>query len=232
MKDYQVAEALNKIFNAVFNQPNPFNINQIMEKFAFDVKLPKEVTDSTTGEITYANSVASGKFITQANQAKRDEKQGWMLPKQRVGNMQDLINIWRSINLTTTERSFDSINVSKSDTIYACENVYRSTDCRGCKNIIFCEGSSNVQYGLAVQRSNSCNFCIRSDDSKDCTNCYSVQFSNKLINCYFCQDCFNLNECIFCAHIANKKYCIANMQFDEKEYFAIKKVIINWIFKS
>lgn len=27
----------------------------------------------------------------------------------------------------------------------------------------------------------------------------------------------------FCSHIANKKYCIANMQFEEEEYFEIKK---------
>ena len=232
MNDQQTLDVINKIFNQVFSQSSPYTIDQIIEKFAFDIKLPKEVADSVTGEVTYANSLTTGRFITQANQRKRDEKQGWMIPRQKFSNMQELINIWRSINLTTTERAMDSINVSKSDTIYTSENVYRSSDCSGCKNIVCCDSSSNLQYCLASQRSNGCNFCIRSDDSGSCTNCYNVQYSKKLINCYFCQDCFNLNECIFCAHIANKKYCIANMQFSEQEYFAIKKVIINWIFKS
>ena len=36
----------------------------------------------------------------------------------------------------------------------------------------------------------------------------------------------------FCSHIANKKYCIANMQFEEEEYFEIKKTIISWILSA
>ena len=32
--------------------------------------------------------------------------------------------------------------------------------------------------------------------------------------------------------IANKKYCIANMQFEEEEYFEIKKTIISWILSA
>ena len=76
------------------------------------------------------------------------------------------------------------------------------------------------------------NFCIRCDDSKNCSNSYNVICSNKVNNSLFIQDCFDLYECMFCSHIASKRYCIANMQFEEQEYFAIKKVIIDWILNS
>lgn len=75
-------------------------------------------------------------------------------------------------------------------------------------------------------------FCLRVDDSGNCTNSYNVICSKNISNSFFIQDCSNLHECIFCAHISNKKYCISNMQFEEKEYFEIKKYIIDWILKS
>ena len=133
MNDAKAKEVANKIFQNIFNQDNIFNLDQLTEKFAFDVKLPKRVMDSTTNEEAWANSVTSGRFITQENMKKRDNTISWLLPKQRISNMQDLINIWKTINLTTTDRIIDSINVSKSDAIYSCENVYRSADCRDCK---------------------------------------------------------------------------------------------------
>ena len=130
------------------------------------------------------------------------------------------------------ERVYDSINVSKSDTIYRCENVYRCTDCSDSKNIIYCDSCGESEFLIASQRSGNCNFCIRCDDSKNCSNSYNVICSNKVNNSLFIQDCFDLYECMFCSHIASKRYCIANMQFEEQEYFAIKKVIIDWILNS
>ena len=54
---------------------------------------------------------------------KRDKTKGWILPKKEINSLQELINIWNTINFTTTERVYNSINVSKSDTIYNCENI-------------------------------------------------------------------------------------------------------------
>lgn len=232
MNDSMALNVVNEIFRNVFGVNNPYSLDQLLEKFAFDIKLPKQVNDSTTNEITWADAVNSGRFITQANMRKRDKIDGWMLPKRHFSNLQELLNIWRTVNLTATERVDDSENVSKSDTIYSCINVYRSSDSRGCKNIIYCDSCGSCEYTLASQRSATCAYCIRVDDSKDCSNSYNVQYSNKVINSYFIQDCFNLYECMFCSHIANKRYCIANMQFEENEYFAIKKVIIQWIMQS
>ena len=229
MNDKIALEIINKIFINVFNKENKYNLEEILEKFAFDIKLPKEVRDSTTNEITWADSINNHHYITLNNMEKKDQKDGWMLEKQEIKSLEDIIKIWQSINLTTTERVFNSLNVIKSDTIYYCENVYRSTDCNKCRNIIYCDSCGNSEFLLASQRSGTCTLCIRTDDSKDCTNSYNVICSDKVTNSLFIQDCFNLYECIFCSHIANKRFCIANMQFTEKEYYQIKEEIIKWI---
>lgn len=232
MNDNIALEIINKIFNNVFDNNNPYSLESLLEKFAFDVKLPKQVNDSTTNEITWADSINSKKFITNKNMEKYDEKDGWMLPKKEINNLQELIDVWNTINLTTTERVYDSINVVKSDTIYRCENVYRCTDCSDSKCIVYCDSCGNCEYVLASQRSGNCNFCIRTDDSNNCSNSYNVICSNKISNSFFIQDCFDLYECMFCAHITNKRFCIANMQFEKNEYYEIKKTIINWILNS
>ena len=232
MNDKLALEIINKIFNSIFDKNNSFSLEELLEKYAFDIKLPKQVNDSVTNEITWADSINSGKFITNKNMEIKDSKDGWMLPKREISNLQELIDIWNSINLTTTERVYDSINVCKSDTIYRSENVYRCTDCSESKNIIYCDSCMNCNYTLASSRSSNCDFCIRTDDSKDCSNSYNVICSNKVKNSLFIQDCFDLYECMFCSHISTKKYCIANMQFEEEEYYEIKKTIIEWILNS
>lgn len=232
MNDNKALEIINKIFKNVFEAENKYSLEMILDKFAFDIKLPIQVNDSTTNEVTWADAINSSKFITLSNMEKRDTEKGWMLEKREINNLQELIDVWNSINLTTTERVYDSINVSKSDTIYRSENIYRSTDCSDSKNLVFCESCGKSEFLLASKRSGSSNFCIRCDDSSSCSNSYNIICSNKVTNSLFIQDCFNLYECIFCSHIANKRFCIANMQFEEEEYYEIKKAIIEWILNS
>ena len=232
MNDSKALEIINKIFNNVFNRDNPYNLDMLLEKYAFDVKLPKQVNDSITNEMTWADSINSGKFITKTNQESKEGKNGWMIPKKEINNLQELIDIWNTVNFTTTERVYDSIDVVKSDTIYRCENVYRCTDCSDSKNIVFCDTCDNSEFVTSSQRSTTCNFCIRCDDSKDCSNSYNVICSVKIKNSYFIQDCYDLYECMFCSHISSKRFCIANMQFEEQEYYEIKKLITDWILSS
>lgn len=232
MNDNKALEIIDKIFMNIFNRKNQYTLDEIFEKFAFDIRLPKQVNDSITNEVTWADSISSGRFITLDNMEKRDTTVGWMLDKKNVSSLEDLIRIWNSINYTTTERVYDSENVAKSDTIYRCQNVYRSSDCGDSKNIVFCESVHESEFVLSSQRSATCMFSIRVDDSKDCSNSYNVICSSKVSNSFFIQDCFDLYECMFCSHIANKRFCIANMQFEEEEYFQIKKMIIDWILNS
>ena len=232
MSDKDYLEIVNKIFKSVFDHVVDFSLEDVLEKYAFDKKLPKMVRDNTTNEITWADAVNSGKYITNENMAKRDREEGWMLEKVEVTSLEDIINIWNTINMTTTERVYDSVNVVKSDTIYGCENVYRSTDSSECKNIIYCDSVSSSEYLLASSRSTRCNYSIRCDDSNTVSNSYNVICSKKISNSFFIEDSFDLYECMFCSHISSKKYCIANMQFEKDEYFEIKKEVINWILNS
>ena len=229
MNDEETLKIINRIFLNIFDKDNIYTLDEILEKYAFDIKLPKKVNDSTTNEETWADSIASGKFITNTNMEKKDREEGWMLEKVSITSLEDIINIWNKINLTTTERVYDSINVSKSDTIYRSENVYRSTGCNDCKNIVYTDSCGSSNFLLACQRTINSNFCIRVDDSKDCSNSYNVICSSKISNSLFIQDSFDLYECMFCSHLSSKRFCIANMQFEEDEYYQIKKLIIEWI---
>lgn len=225
-------EIVNKIFENVLGLKCPFTIGEVLEKFAFDIKLPKKVYDTTTNQETWADSISSGKYITLENMEKKDKETGWMLERREITSFDELLKIWGSVNLTTTERVYDSMDVSQSDTIYRCEKVFHSTDCSDSKNLVYCDSCGNSEFLLASQRTGSSNYCIRCDDSVNCSNSYNVICSNKIINSLFIQDCFDLFECMFCSHIASKKYCIANMQFEKEEYFEIKEMIINWIINS
>lgn len=232
MNEKLALNLVDKIFKSVFGVNNNYSLDEILEKFAFDIKLPKKVYDSITNEETWADSINSGRYITLNNMEAKDKEKGWMLEKREINSLEEIIQIWNSVNLTTTERVYDSINVSCSDTIYRCENIYHSTDCSDAKNLIFCDSCGNSEFLLASQRTGSSNYCIRCDDSKNCSNSYSIVCSNKIVNSLFIQDSFDLYECMFCSHIASKKYCIANMQFEKEEYFEIKKSIIDWIMNS
>lgn len=226
MNEKQALEIINQTVLGIFEKKNPFSLQRFLEKFAFDIKLPVRVYDSTTGEETWAESMNSTRFITFKNEEARET---WMLPKRKVESIDDIIEIWRETNYTTTERNFGSIEVGQSDTIYESERVWRSGNCSRCKNIAFCDGCHNSEYVLASQRSSNLTYCLRVDDSDNCSNSYNVICSNKISNSFFIQDANTLHECMFCSHIANKRYCIANMQFEKDEYFEIKRAVVDWI---
>lgn len=232
MNEKQTLEIVNNVFINIFGYNNPFDLDTILSKFAFDLKLPKKVSDSITKEETWSASINATKFITQSNMIKYDKQHGWIFPKKNVRSLNDILDMWKKTNYTTTERIYDCVNVSQSDPAYNCENGYRCTDCSKCKNVIFSDGCVNCNSIIASQRSNTCNFCLRADDSGNCSNSYNVICSNKISNSFFIQDCKDLHECIFCSHIANKEYCISNMQFSKEEYSMIKKEIIKWILNS
>lgn len=229
MDEKKVYLTIQQIFKQVFDNPSPYTVDQILALFAFDIKLPQKVQDTITGEETWTESIHGTKFITQKNMEKHDIAKGWMLPFQEVKTLKALLEIWQSINYITTERQYECINVSQCDPIYKSENCFRSTDCSFCKNTIFSDGCHRSQFMLASQRTADSGFCIQVADSNNCTNSYHVMCSKQISNSFFIQDCSNLHECIFCSHISNHKYCISNMQFEEAQYFQIKKAIIQWI---
>lgn len=232
MTEKLATEIVEKIFRAVFQISPNMSLDEVKKKFAFDVDLPKKVYDYTTNEETWAASKCSKKYITLKNMEQIDKTKGWMQAKEDVHSLEEIVTLWDKINATTSERYYDSIDVAKSDTIYSCERIYNSMDSSSSKNLIFCNSCHSSDSLLASSRSTSSTYCIRCDDSQNCSNSYNVICSNKIVNCLFIQDSFDLYECMFCSHIASKKYCIANMQFEESEYYQIKKRIVSWIVEA
>lgn len=230
--DKDIKQILDAIVGNVFGYQNPFTPEQFKQKFAFDIRLPKQTTDTTTGETTWAQSLAPNKYITMKNANDKAQHTDWILPKRPLHSMEDILAAWHETNYTTTERQVESINVHGSDNVYNSENVFYSQDIRTSKNIVYCDGSADSEYIAAGQRSNTSVYCIRVEDSIECSNSFNIIWSAKIVNSMFLQDCYDMYECLFCSHMASKKFCIANMQFEEAEYRDLKKKVVEWILTS
>ena len=230
MTHKEAQATLDKIIRQIFGYKNQLSLEQFMQKYAFDIRLPQQVPDSTTGEPTWTQSVNPTKFISIKNAWEREDWDN--MPKRPMNGIADILAAWNGVNYTATNRHLDSLHVSESDNIYGSENVFRSLDITNSKHILFSDGATDCEYIAAGQRSNSSSYCIRLEDSIACSNSFSVVWSKKIVNSFFIQDCADMFECMFCSHIASKKYCIANMQFEEAEYFKIKDMVIRWILGS
>lgn len=221
----------NSIFYNIFGVQTNYTMEEITQKYAFDFKRPVCVKDSFTGQETWTDIPKYERYITQTNMEHCGNKRGWMFENKEFKSLQEIMEQWNKINYMTTERYFNSIDVHESDTIYDSNSVYRSTSCSKCNRIIFCDNCVSCELTVASQRSLGCVNCIRVDDSGNCSNSYNVICSKKIANSFFIQDCSDLYECMFCSHISNRRFCIANSQCSEKNYYAIKKVVIDWILK-
>ena len=232
MNAEQAKDILDKVVGAVFGYQNPLSLEQAMQKFAFDLRLPQKVYDKNTQEPTWATSVNPSQFTTLENARKRSEVDDWMLPKRDLKSIEDVFVAWAETNYTTTERQNDSINVGQSDLVYGSENVYRSTNIINSKNVIFTEECVESEFIVAGSRSKTSSYCIRVEDSQLCATSFNVIWSAKVSNSFFVQDCYDIMDCMFCSHIAGKRFCIANMQYTEEEYNRIKQDIVRWILTS
>ena len=225
-------QILDKVIGQVFGYQNPLTLEQAMQKFAFDIRLPQQVYDSTTNESTWAQSANPGKFITMDNARKRSGVDDWLIPKKQLNSLEDILAAWAETNFMATERQLESAITAESDNIYNSENVYRSLDINQSKNVVFCDAANKSEFVIACQRSQALSFCIRTEDSKECSNSFNVIWSAKVANSFFVQDCYDLMDCMFCSHIMSKQFCIANMQFDEAEYRRLKELVVRWILTS
>ena len=225
---------LDKIVGQVFGFQNPLSLDQFMQKFTFDIRLPQPVIDSTDGSTTWAQSTNPTRFVSLKNSrnltvggasAKTDN----LRPKREINAVEDILTAWNEINLTTTERYKESLNVAESDNIYNSENVYRSQDIRKSKNILFSDGVENCEFVVAGQRSGSSTFCIRLEDSGNCSNSFNVSWSGNITNCFFIHDAADMQDSMFCTNMKGKRFCVANMQYEEVEYNRIKDMVARWI---
>jgi len=232
MNDQVAKQIVDKIIGQIFGYQNPLSLEQVMQKFAFDVRLPQQVYDSLTGKPTWALSTNPAKFVQHEAQMTLPEGQAER-PKRPINSIQDVLTYWQETNWMATERYNDSINVAESDNIRKSENVYRSSDIGDSKNIIFSDSVyDGCEYIIAGQRSASSSFCIRLEDSSQVSNSFSVNWSSKVVNSFFIQDAYDMQDCMFCSHLTGKQYWIANMPFEREEYLKIKDLVARWILTS
>lgn len=231
MDEVAAKEIVDKIIGQVFGFQNPLTLEQVFQKFAFDVRLPQQVTDSMTGEATWAQSANPTKFISFENQFKKED---WERPAKKLNSIEEILKSWNEINEMTTERYLDSINVGQSDNIYNSENVFRSQDIHNSKNVVYCDSmaAGSSEYVLACQRSGGLSFCIRVEDSGETSNSFNIQWCKYVVNSMFISDATKMQDCMFTSHMNNKRFMVANMQYDEAEYKRLRDIVARWILTS
>ena len=226
----EVAQAiLDKIVGQIFGYKNPYTLEQFRQKYAFDVRLPVMVNDSITGEQTWSQSPNPTKFITLDNARKQHVGTDWVLPTKPLNSMEDILAAWEAVNYISTERQLDSLDFAQSDNVYSSQFVFRSQDIHGSKNIVFGDGVNDSEYVAASQRSKNSVYCARLEDSGECSQSFAVSWSLKIINSLFIHDSYDMFECMFCSHQRSQRFSIANMQYEEAEYYRLKKLVIQWV---
>lgn len=234
MTEREAKVLLDKIVGQVLGFQNPLSLEQFMQKFAFDVRLPQKVTDAVDGSDTWAQSTNPLKYMKMEN-ARGIEIAGasadtdYLRPARQIGSMDDLLAAWNEINYTTTERYKESLNVSQSDNIYQSENVWRSQDIHRSKNVLLSDGAYDCEFVVASQRSGNSTFCIRLEDSGECSNSFGISWSGNITNCLFMHDTGDMQDSMFCTNLKGRQFCIANMQYSEAEYRRIRDIVVRWI---
>lgn len=229
MDDAKAKKICDYVFKDVFGRENPFYLDEIKKRFAFDIPLPRKVKCALSGKDTWTLLGEGDKIASQQaiiDQFKKDE---WAKKKRPIDSIKDIFKYWNEINYTTGEKYINSKNIVNSEGIYGSLDVYNSNSVFNSKNIVFCQNIDDCNYGVALRNNASCVLGIRTRESKNCSSGFEVSWSEKVSKCMYVHDCVDLYECLFCSHIRSRKYCITNMQFGKEEYFRIKKMVIDWV---
>ncbi len=230
MDENKAKEIADVIIGQIFGVQNPYTLEEFKQKFAFDIRMTTEVTDSVTGKTTWVQNSSGNKFVDFEDLIKRDGDS--MRPTQQINSVEDIMRLWQEVNYTSAQRTINSVNVAKSDAIYGSQNIYQCIDIHDSKNVLFSETSLFNEYSAALQRSNTCLYSLRVDDSNKVSKSFQVSWSGNITNCLFIKDSKNLSDCMFCSQITDKRFCIANMQVTEEEYRHWEKLVKQWILSN
>lgn len=232
MNSFEPTIIANAIFEDVFGRKNTFSLEELQEKFAFDLPLPRKVRCSITNKETWTTSYGEDKIITQEAILERMNVDEWMRPKKEMKDIKDVLSAWEEINYLASEKSINSQNIVRSDNVLNSSNVYQSNSIFDSNNILFSYNNIYSSYLLGSRGSGSCTYAIRVKDSDKCSSVFEVSWSAKVSKSMFIHNSKDLYECMFCSHLISKRYCIANMRFEKDEYFRIKEMVIDWILGS
>ena len=232
MNNTDAKALLDRVIGQVFGYQNPLSLDQAMQRFAFDIRLPQQTYDSVTGEPVWVAALSENRFRDMAAVQQEYASGDGLAASRTFSSMPELIEAWNAINTASANRQIGSTGVVESDGVYNSKNVYRSVDIRKSSNILFSDGVDACEYIVAGQTSKKSAYSIRVEDSKNVVGSFNVVWSNKVTNSMFIQDCYDVQDCLFCAHLAGKQFCVANVQLSEEDYRRVKDMVARWTLQS
>lgn len=231
MNEEQAKKIMDMIFKDIFGINNQFSLEEIREKFAFDIPLPAKKQCALSGKDTWSVLKEGDKVASQESIAEQFKKDEWLRKKEPINTVSDVLKYWQEINYTTGDKNINSKDVFASDGVYNSAFIYNGHSIFNSKNIIFCYDVVDCNYMVASRNNESSTFGIRMRESSNCSSGFEISWSAKVSKSMYIHDSIDLYECLFCSHIRSRRYCIANMQFEKEEYSRIKKMVVDWILR-
>ncbi len=217
-------------FKDIFNRENPFSLDEMEERFAFGLILPKKEKDSLTGNDVWLTRKTTDKVMQWGGWDKQD-KNGTGTVREGAGikNMDDLIGSWNKIMYNLAGRSANAIDCIESDSVYDSNELYRCSKAVKSQKCLFCNDIVNDRYCIALTYAWNSTSVIRAVDSRaPLSQSFALNWCGRVSRSMYLSNCMDMYECMFCANLRGKRYCIANMQFTKEEYMPIKEMVIDW----
>jgi hypothetical protein len=224
-KDAEILLA--KIYSDIFGIERIIDFDWFMQKYAYDVRLPVEVVDSSNGNASWISNMRNGKYISHDQIIHLSKEDSFMRPKIATPTIDQILATWQDTLVLASSHNTDCEQVEESDNIYRSSNVFRSSNILDSKGVVLSEYSNDCENVAAVRLSGLLQYCIRTTNSVRCSSSFETELSADISKSFYTYNCRDMYETMFCSNITGKKYCIANMQYEEKEYFEIKKMILN-----
>ena len=232
MDEAKAKHIVDYVFKDVFGADNPFSLEEVRERFAFDLELPQKANGAITGEEVWTISEIKDRVIGPKAFIDRMKKDEWMREKKPIDSMDDLLGLWGEINYMQGNRFEDSTEVAESDNVYHSTFVYRSTETLHSQNIVFSNNNFGCNYLVASSDNSKCTLGVRVRKSVLCSSGFEISASNRVSKSMYIRSSTDLFECIFCSQLRSKRYCIANMQLEKEEYMRAKDLIVEWTLKN
>ncbi len=233
MDEKTAKEIVNYAFKDIFGRDNPFSLDEIKERFAYGIELPRKVKDSMTGGDAWVVGNEDHKVINSTTFEELAKKDGWMKPKKEIKKLDDALKYWDDIAYFPVERLYkNATDCYGSDHVYASSQIYCSAKIEDSQKMVFCNHMINCKYQVASSYTYNSQTGLRNIDSNYSSANFAVVWCTKAAKCMYLSSCIDTYECILCANLVSKKYCIANMQFTKEEYMPIKEALIDWTIKN
>jgi len=113
-----------------------------------------------------------------------------------------------------------------------CGNLKDCFDCINNEKSAYTD-SSHQSFDLCDCSYNiMCSLCYEVNGGANYNNCKFIYYGRNLQDCEYCQYCFSGKHLFGCVGLRNKEYCIFNKQYAEKDYFEMRKKIIEYATKT